>query len=322
MAFSESKKMMNHQFKILVTFKPAAIEIKKKYLKIFKNKKIKIIEKFSSQSLSAKQLLKIIHKFDGIICGDDEINDLVLSKAKKLKIISKWGTGIDSIDLTSAKRRGIVVCNTPNAFTNSVANLAIGMIFSLYRNIQEIHNDIHLKRWPKVNGKVVQNKTLGIIGLGNIGKKVAQMCCGFDMKIFGTDIKKINLNFLKRSHVRMISKKNLLKICDIIILCTDLNKTSYKLLDNKDFKLMKKKPIIINISRGPVINEKALIKALDSKKISGAGLDVFEKEPLNYSSKLRKFKNCILSSHNAFNTFEEVNYVHKNTIQNLFNHLV
>jgi len=313
---------MNHQFKILVTFEPAAIEIKKKYLKIFKSKKIKIIEKFSSQSLSAKQLLKIIHKFDGIICGDDEINDLVLSKAKKLKIISKWGTGIDSIDLASAKRRGIVVCNTTNAFTNGVANLAIGMIFSLYRNIQEIHNDIHLKRWPKVNGKVVQNKSLGIIGLGNIGKKVAEMCCGFNMKIFGTDIKKINLNFLKRTSIRMISKKNLLKICDIIVLCTDLNKTSYKLLDNKDFKLMKKKPIIINISRGPVINEKALIKALDSKKISGAGLDVFEKEPLNYSSKLRKFKNCILSSHNAFNTFEEVNYVHKNTIQNLFNHLV
>ena len=123
---------MRHRFKILVTFRPAATEIKKKYLNFFKNKKIKIIEKFSSQSLNAKQLLKIIHKFDGIICGDDEINDLVLSKAKKLKVISKWGTGIDSIDLESAKRRGIVVCNTPNAFTNSVANLAIGMIFSLF----------------------------------------------------------------------------------------------------------------------------------------------------------------------------------------------
>ena len=147
------------------------------------------------------------------------------------------------------------------------------------------------------------------------------MGAGFEMNVFGTDPKVVKKNILQKLKIKKISKKELIKKSDVIVLCVDLNKSSYNLISDREFKNMKKNVILINISRGPVINEKSLIKALKNKKISGLGIDVFTNEPLSKNNYLIKAKNCILSSHNAFNTSEQVKMVHKNTIMNIVKNL-
>lgn len=264
-----------------------------------------------------KQLLKIISKYDGLICSDDEVTKKVLKKASRLKVISKWGTGIDSIDKKYALKKKIKIFNSPDAFSKSVSQLVWGMIINLTRNIFETQSEIRKDRWTKFSGILLENKYLGIIGLGSVGQQIIKTGKGFGMNVLGNDIKSINKSVIKKLKIKKVSKKNLLNKSDIVVLCVDLNKTSNKLINYKEFKLMKKNSIIINISRGPVINEKSLIKALKKGQIKSAGIDVFEKEPPNKNNPLLKMKNCLVSSHNAFNTVEQVNKVHKNTILNL-----
>jgi D-3-phosphoglycerate dehydrogenase / 2-oxoglutarate reductase len=291
------------------------------YEKLLKKNNIEFDKLIRNPSVKENELLNIIEKYDGIICSDDEITKKVIQKARLLKVISKWGTGTDSIDKIFAKKKNIKVLNTPNAFSKSVAQLVWSMILAFSRNLIETQNEIKTGKWPKLDGTLLQDKTLGIIGLGNVGQAVAKMSLGFDMKILCNDIKKINNNLLKKLKITQVSKNKILKKSDYIVLCVDLNKSSYKLIDQKELLLMKKNTILINVARGPVINEPKLIKALKNHRIKGAGLDVFRNEPITKKNPLFRLKNCILSSHNAFNTREEVDKVHKNTVINLINGL-
>ena len=293
----------------------------KDYSSILKNNNILYDKIVKNPSVNEDQLLKVIEKYDGLICSDDEITKKVLDKAVNLKVISKWGTGIDSINKNYAKQKKIKVCNTPNAFSRSVGQLTWAMILSLSRKMMETHKMIQQGDWPKLTGISLEKKNLGIIGLGNVGQTVIKMGVGFDMNILGSDTKSIKKNILQKLKIKKVSKKELIKKSDVIVLCVDLNKNSYDLISDQEFNNMKKDVILINISRGPVINEKSLIKALKKKKIGGLGIDVFTKEPLNKNNYLVKAKNCILSSHNAFNTSEQVEKVHKNTIMNIVNNL-
>lgn len=272
----------------------------------------------SSQQVSEKQFLKIIHKFDAILSGDDQITKKVIDKAVNLKVISKWGTGIDSIDHIYAKRQGIKVFNTPGAFTNGVATMAISMILAFYRKIIINHNDIKKNIWSKYPGETLLNKKVGVIGIGNIGKKIIEMLQGFNTINYVNDINKIDQNFLTKFKSKSKTKKFIFNNCDIIIIATDLNKTSFKIINKKTIKDFKNNPLIVNIGRGGSIDNQALLQSLKKKKIKGACLDVFENEPLSKNSLFKKFNNCILSSHNAFNTKDEVEFVNKNTLNNIF----
>lgn len=305
---------MQKKYKLLVTWKSAFLELKK-YNKLFKKHNIEIDKFLSKQFLKERDLIKIIHKYDAVICGDDEFNVNVLKKAIKLKVISKWGTGLDSIDLKFCKKAKIKVFNSPGAFTTGVAQIAIGMMLCISRDILNTHLDVKKNMWPKRTGFLIKDKTVGIIGFGNIGKKISEMLSGFQSRIIYYDKKK---KLGKGYKVKRVSKINLLKKSDVIFLCTDLNKSSENLIDYKEIRLMKKNVSLINISRGKVINEKALIYGLKNRIIKAVGLDVFAEEPIKSNNPLLKFDNCILSSHNAFNTSEEVSKVHKNTIVNLF----
>lgn len=307
---------MKYKFKVLVTWQ-LFIDQLNKYQKILINNKIKIDTINSKQFLSEKDLLRVIKDYHGVVCGDDQFTKKVLIKAKNLKVISKWGTGLDSIDLDYAKKIGIKVYNSPGGFTAGVAQLAIAMLLAISRNIINTHNEMRKGEWPKLQGFLLSGRTLGIIGYGNIGQKISEMISGFKMKVVFNDKKNISNKILKKNKVFFLNKKKLIETSDIIILCVDLNKSSKNLINKKDFFLMKKNVIIINISRGQVINQKALLNALKNKKVYAAGLDVFENEPLEKNNKLFKYKNCIFSSHNAFNTYEDVNKVHENTIKNL-----
>ncbi len=308
--------MKKIKYKILISAIPL-VPIFKKYKKFFDTKRYSIDLKKTDQYLNENQLLKIIDKYHGVICGDDEFSRRVLMKASNLKVISKWGTGINSIDLNFAKIKKIKVLNTPSAFSYSVATMAIGMILSYFRKIIDNHNLIKKNKWPKLQGETLHNKKIGVIGVGNIGKKIFEMLLGFETINYANDLKIINRSFLKRYKIKQVSKKKIFRESDILITASDLNKSSYHLLNKKTLKLIKKNVLIVNISRGSLIDNNALIKFLKKNPHSGACLDVFEDEPLKRNSKFLSLKNCILTSHNAFNTYYEVEKTHINTINNI-----
>ena len=299
--------------KVLVSWRLMIDYIKKNNIKK-KYPNIKFTLFNAKQSLNEKNLLSIIKPYDGLICGDDEINKKVINYATNLKVISKWGTGIDSIDKDHCKKKNIKLFNTPNAFTNSVVQLAMSFIFAASRDIINTDNLIRKGFWPKTSGFLLKDKTLGIIGFGKIGKLLGKLSNQIGMKVVYADIK--NINF-KEKKFKQLTKVSVLKKSDFIVICCDLNNSSKNLIGSKEFKIMKKTAVFVNIARGPIVNEKALITALKKKMISFAGLDVFLKEPINKNSYLAKIKNCILSSHNAFNCKEEVDFVNKNTLNNL-----
>jgi len=270
------------------------------------------------ERLEEKELLKIIDKYDGMICGDDRITKKVINKARNLKVIVKWGTGIDSIDKKYAEKNNIPVFNTLEAFTKPVADTVMGFILAFARNLREQDDLVKNGKWQKIKGFSLSEKTLGIIGVGSTGQAVAKRAQSFGMKILGNDIKKISDNVTKKYNIKMVSKEKLLSEADIISLHCDLNKTSYYLISGKEFEIMKNKAIIINTARGPIISELDLIKALKNKKIAGAGLDVYENEPLSKNNPLRGFENVILSCHNSNSSPSCWQKVHENSIKMLF----
>ena len=308
---------LKQNYRILITWRNVIKNIDK-YKNIFKNKKIKFDLIQERQNVKEKTLLKIIHKYDGILCGDDEITKKVIDKAKKLKVISKWGAGMDSIEVEYAKENKIKVFNSPNAFPESVSVYAIGLIIALSRKLFDSDKSIRNGKWEKFQGSQLAEKKLGIIGYGRIGKRIAHLAKGFNFDIFINDINTSLKRNIKKSGYKFLTKKNLIKKVDFLCLAVDLNKKSFHMIGKKEFHLMKKNLILINISRGPVVEEAFLIKALKEKKIAGAGLDVFEYEPLGIKNQLRKMNNCILSAHNAFNTHEASIQTNNSSINNLF----
>lgn len=298
---------------ILITWKIMRDYIYKNSLNKKKNIKFDFLCK--DQSLTKKDLLPIIHKYDGVICGDDDFDKSVIDRAKKLRVISKWGTGIDSIDKAYCQKKGIKVYNTPGAFTNGVSQYAFALVLAFTRSLFEIDKHVRKGYWPKPAGFLMENKNIGIIGMGKIGKRIAFLCQKVGFNIFFYDIKKI------KSKYKQKNKNFVLGNSDILVLSCDLNKTSYKLIKYKDLKKMKKTSAIINIARGPIIDEASLIKVLEKKMIKFAGLDVFEKEPIKLNNKLLNLNNCFIGSHNAFNTIEEVEKVNKVTFTNLLKFL-
>ncbi|MBU0707861.1 phosphoglycerate dehydrogenase [Patescibacteria group bacterium] len=308
------------KYKVLVSATYLQDDIKD-YLGVFKKHNIEIDQPKVIEKLTEPELLKIIHLYNGIICGDDEITKPVINRAKNLKVIVKWGTGIDSIDSSYAKSKNIPVYRTTNAFTEPVADQALAFILALVRNIFKSQKLMHDNKWEKVHGTTLSEKTVGIIGFGNIGRATAYRAQAFGSQILANDIKKIPSAIAKKYSAKMVSLPTLLKQSDIICVSCDLNPTSFHLLNKKQFEAMKPSTMVVNIARGPIIQEMALLWALKNKKIAGAGLDVFEKEPLKNTHQLRKMDNVILSAHNANSSPKYWHRVHKNSIAMLINGL-
>jgi D-3-phosphoglycerate dehydrogenase len=275
-----------------------------------------------TERLEEEDLLKYAGQFDGVICGDDRFTEKVMSTClPRLKVISKWGTGIDSIDLEAAKRLDIQVCNTPNAFTLPVADTVLGYILSFARNIPWMDADIKSGEWQKTPGKSLAELTLGVVGVGNIGKAVIQRANGFGMQLLGNDVVEVAPGFVHKYQAKMLSLPELLSESDYVSLNCDLNPTSHHLMNNKTLGMMKGDAVLINTSRGPVVEEPALINALQKGRLRGAALDVFEVEPLPSDSPLIKMRNVLLGSHNSNSSPMAWEHVHWNTIRNLLNGL-
>jgi D-3-phosphoglycerate dehydrogenase len=274
-----------------------------------------------NERLSEEELLDVIAGYDGIICGDDRITRRVLDAAPRLKAISKWGTGIDSIDAEAAAERGIPVFRTPNAFSEPVADTVFGYMLHFARKPVQMDREIREGRWEKPNLVALNECVLGVIGVGDCGKAVVRRAIAFGMRVLGTDIVELPTDFLKETGIEMVALEALLRQADFVSMNTDLNPTSYHLMSREQLEQMKPTAFLINASRGPVIDEPALVQALQNKSIAGAALDVFEDEPLPASSPLRRFDNCLLAPHNANSSPMAWEKVHENTINNLLNGL-
>lgn len=284
---------------------------------VFEEHNIELIVPPVDERLSEEELLKWVGDIDGVICGDDRFTERVLRAASRLKVISKWGTGIDSIDLEACERLGIAVCNTPDAFSDPVADTVMGYVLCFARHFFQMDKAMKKGLWQKIPGRALRECTLGVIGVGNVGKTVVRRAAAFGMHVLGNDLVEMPSDFLEETGVEMVSKESLLRQADFVSLNCDLNPTSYHLMDGPMFALMKPSAVIINTSRGPVIDESALVHALQEAHIAGAALDVFEIEPLPKDSPLRRMDDVLLAPHNANSSPEAWERVHQNTIHNL-----
>jgi D-3-phosphoglycerate dehydrogenase len=268
------------------------------------------------ERLSEEEILVYAGQFDGTICGDDRYSAPVLEAcAPRLKVISKWGTGIDSIDRQAAERLGIQVCNTPNAFTLPVADTVLGYILAFARRQPWMDRAVKAGHWEKLLGRTLNECTLGVVGVGKIGKAIIRRARAFGIKLLGNDIIPIDQIFLAENGIEMTSLDDLLARSDFVSLNCDLNPTSFHLMNEHTFT--QPDAILINTARGPVVDELALITALQAGKLAGAALDVFEVEPLSADSPLTKMDNVMLAPHNANSSPAAWERVHQNTIKNL-----
>ena len=273
------------------------------------------------ERLSEADLLAVVETIDGAICGDDQFTETVLRAAPRLKVIAKWGTGIDSIDTRAAAKFGIRVCNTPNAFTDAVADTTLGYILNFARGLLSMDCDARRGSWTKPDLVSLRECTLGVVGVGNIGKAVVRRARAFGARVIGTDPVALDSSFIAETGLVMTSLPQLLEEADFVSLHCDLNPTSFHLIGRSELKSMKTSAYLINTARGLIIDEASLIEALRERWIAGAALDVFEVEPLPADSTLRAFPNCLLATHNANNSREAVKRVHESTITNLLNAL-
>jgi D-3-phosphoglycerate dehydrogenase len=270
------------------------------------------------ERLEEDEILAYAEQFDGTLCGDDHYTARVLEAcAPRLKVISKWGTGIDSIDAQAAAHLGIQVCRTPNAFTLAVADSVLGYMLAFVRRLPWMDRAMKAGVWDKVPGRSLSECTLGVAGLGNIGKAVIRRARSFGMRILGSDIVEIAPDFLLENGVEMTSLEDLLRRADFVSLNCDLNPSSYHLISQQSLAWMKPTAVLINTARGPVVDEPALVEALQKGRVGGAALDVYEREPVPAGSPLLKMDNVMLAPHNANSSPAAWERVHRNTLRNL-----
>ncbi len=269
------------------------------------------------ERLTEEQLLEHVGDVDGAMCGDDPYTERVMLAAPRLRVISKWGTGIDSIDQEAAARLGIRVCNTPGAFADPVADSVMSYVLAFARQTPWMDRDVRSGIWQKRMGVSLRECTLGVIGVGAIGKSVVRRAASFGMRLLGSDPVEVPIPFAEAHGLEMTPLDDLLEAADYVSLNCDLNPTSYHLMGARELALMKPTAYLINTARGPLIDESALVEALETERIAGAALDVFEQEPLPAESPLRRLENTMLAPHNANVSPEVWRRVDENTLANL-----
>jgi glyoxylate reductase len=261
---------------------------------------------------------------DGLICFPyDKIDKEMIDGAKNLKVISTYSVGFDHIDTEYAKEKKIRVGYTPEVLTDATADLAFSLLLDISRRVSEGDRIIRDGKWKQIYGAFdyvgvdLQNKTIGILGLGRIGSTLAKRAKAFDMKIIYHNRKRISKTREKALNVKYVSFEKLISQSDFISIHVPHTKETDQLFDMKIFKKMKKTAFLINTSRGKVINEKDLVVALKKKMISGAGLDVFETEPINDKHPFVKLPNITLAPHIGSSTKETRSKMAEITVKNL-----
>ena len=272
------------------------------------------------QQVEHDELIHLLENYPdirGVIIGDEDFNSEIIDKAANLKIISKWGQGMDNIDIPYANSKGIEVKNCPGLLAIPVADLAIGYILNLTRDIHNVHNSVKQGKWPKIPATEMFDKTAAIIGLGNIGKEIIIRLNSFGVNCIGYDPYLPSAEFLEKYNVIIANSiPAAIEACDFIFICSNLTKDNYQFV-NDDLIDKMNGVFIVNVGRGKLIDEDALIDGLASGKIRGIAMDVYDMEPLPMDSPLRKMDNIIFGTHSAGQTFEAIERVNLKAIDNL-----
>ena len=252
--------------------------------------------------MSEEEIIQLIQDMDGIIAGLDPYPARVLSKAHRLKAISRYGVGVNNVDLDYASSKGIAVTNTPGANSLAVAELALGLLFAVCRRINLSDRGIRQGMWRQYPGLQTEGKTMGIVGTGQIGKAVAELARGLRMQVICYDIRPDQV-WAEKIGVVYVPFTELICTSDFMSLHIPLSEHTYHLISHSELAQMKPSAVIINTSRGGIIDEDALCDAISENRIWGAGLDVFEEEP-PVGSPLLGLDGVVLTSHIGAHTQE------------------
>jgi len=246
------------------------------------------------RKLTENEVIELAKDCIGIVAGVESLSSSVLDSLPLLKCISRVGVGMDNVDLDYAKGKGIIVVNTPDGPTRSVAELTLAMTLALLRKIPQADSAMKNKQWNKQIGNLIFGKQIGIIGLGRIGRLVAELFTGIGNPVIGFDLYP-DEKWAKEKGVKIKTFDEVIREADVLTLHIPGNKNNEAVIGEKELQKMKSDAFLINISRGGVVDEDALYRALSTKKLSGAALDVFSKEP--YSGALCNLDNIVLTPH-------------------------
>jgi len=312
--------MRGSSLSVLITC-PPMISTQKQYIGMFEAKGIDIYCPDVVQTMSENELLELVPQFDGWIIGDDPATRQVFEAGckGKLKAAVKWGIGVDNVDFSVCEKLNIPISNTPDMFGNEVADIALGYIIGLARDTYKIDHDIRNGSWPKYRGISLSGKKVGLVGYGDIGKSTAKRlhACGMEIIVYDPGIMKEG----KRENLIFKQWPDAINECDFLVFTCSLNDGNHHMLNEQILEKCSKGVRIVNVARGQLIDENALIDSLKSGHVHSAALDVFENEPLPMISPIRNFPSCILGSHNGSNTSEAVSRTNERVIRKLFNFL-
>lgn len=243
------------------------------------------------RTLKENEIIELAHEAVGMIAGTEPLNARVLSRLPKLRVISRCGVGQDNVDLVYAKKKGIKVFTTPEGPTDAVAELTVGVMLNLLRRVPSMHEQLKRGIWQKEMGHLLKGKTVGIVGFGRIGQRVGELLRPFRVDVLYHDVRRIKCS----GNFKAVALPDLLKKSDIVTLHMNADNQNGSFIGALQMKQMKKGSWLINMSRGGIVDEKALYKALVAGHLFGAALDVFEKEP--YRGPLAELKQVILTPH-------------------------
>jgi len=280
--------------KVLITTSTFA-KFDKRPIEILQEKGIEILKNPFGRKITKEESFDLYSsEVDGVIAGTEMISRELLSKTESLKVISRCGIGLDGVDLEAAKEKGIKVFITLDPVVIAVAELTVGLMLDCLRNISKNNLDIKNGIWQKPMGSLLKDKVVGIVGLGNIGKRVVGLCKNFGCKFVAFDINR-DETFANEHNLEYLDLDSLLKESDIVSIHLSLTEETRNLISKEKLNLMKPSSFLVNTSRGSVVDEDALVEMLKEKKIAGVALDVFEKEP--YEGPLQEIEEAILTSH-------------------------
>ncbi len=275
------------------------------------------VPKLDGQQFGAAEMAAMLAEADVAVAGDDDLSAPVLRAgvAGKLRGLVRWGIGTDNVDKPVATEIGLPVYNTPGMFSNEVADLALGHILTLARHLQRMDRDVRAGLWTRYEGRSLHGLTLGIVGLGGIGREIARRGVAFGMKVIGSDVVTVDPKLLAAVGAEQKPFEAVLAEADIIVLACNLTPENHHLINADALARMKDGVMLVNVARGPIVDEAALVEALRSGKVGSAGLDVFEAEPLPADSPLRAFEdNTLFGTHSGSSTAEAIQRVNRMSV--------
>ncbi|WP_270166725.1 phosphoglycerate dehydrogenase [Paenibacillus sp. SYP-B4298] len=262
-----------------------------------------VIENKVGRPHTFEELKELVGDVDAVIAGVDTWDEPVFRLAPRLKVIARFGVGVDNIDLQQARAHGIQVTNVPGGNANAVAEIAVGLILSMLRGIPLLNQSTKQGGWDRFVGRELAGRTVGLLGFGNIAQLVARKLQSFDVRLLAYD-KYPNLKQAAACHVDMVDAELLLRTSDVVSMHLPSLPDTYHMMSDAQFAMMKPEAYFLNTARGPVVDEQALYRALQSEQIAGAAIDVYETEPVQADNPLLSVAHLITTPHTAAETYE------------------